>query len=105
MSDFEVLNKLGEGSFGEAYMVRSRVDGQLYAIKKGKQKYLGYKDRDQKLSEVYKSLKISNGESTSIYSNYCVKTFEAWEESGYLFIRSELCEKGNLNEYLVELEN
>ena len=33
-----------------------------------------------------------------------MKTYEAWEESGYLFIRSELCERGNLNEYLVELE-
>jgi hypothetical protein len=39
------------------------------------------------------------------YSNYCVKFFEAWEESGYLLIRSEVCEKGNLNEYLVELIN
>lgn len=83
-------------------MVRSRADGNLYAIKKAKQKYLGYKDRDQKLSEVYKSLRISN--STAVNSHYCVKTYEAWEESGYLFIRSELCEKGNLNEYLVELE-
>lgn len=35
---------------------------------------------------------------------YCVKTYEAWEESGYLFIRSELCELGNLNDYLIELE-
>ncbi len=33
-----------------------------------------------------------------------MKTYEAWEESGYLFIRSELCERGNLNDYLVELE-
>jgi serine/threonine protein kinase len=33
-----------------------------------------------------------------------VKCFEAWEESGYLLIRSEICERGNLNEYLVELE-
>lgn len=33
-----------------------------------------------------------------------MKVYEAWEESGYLYIRSELCEKGNLNDYLVELE-
>ena len=37
------------------------------------------------------------------YSHYCVKFYEAWEESGYLYIRSELCQKGNLNDYLVEL--
>lgn len=33
-----------------------------------------------------------------------MKCHEAWEESGYLFIKSEICERGNLNEYLVELE-
>lgn len=33
-----------------------------------------------------------------------MKCYEAWEESGYLFIKSEICEKGNLDSYLVELE-
>lgn len=37
-------------------------------------------------------------------SKFCVKCYEAWEEKGILYIKSELCEKGNLNEYLVELE-
>ena len=104
MKDFEILAKLGEGSFGEAFKVKSRTDGHLYAVKKAKQKYLGYRDREQKLSEVHKALKISNLKSSSFYAKYCVKVYEAWEESGYLFIRSELCEKGNLNDYLVELE-
>lgn len=40
----------------------------------------------------------------AFYRDYCVKVYEAWEESGYLYIRSELCEKGNLNDHLVELE-
>jgi hypothetical protein len=61
---------------------------------------------------VHKSLNISNSSETLRntqeygikYHEYCLKTFEAWEESGYLFIRSELCEKGNLNDFLVELE-
>jgi hypothetical protein len=26
---------------------------------------------------------------------------EAWEESGYMYICSELCELGNLNDYLL----
>jgi membrane-associated tyrosine/threonine-specific cdc2-inhibitory kinase len=46
LTDFEVIAKLGEGSFGEAFKVRSRTDGQLYAVKKAKQKYLGYRDRE-----------------------------------------------------------
>jgi serine/threonine protein kinase len=36
ISDFEVLGKIGEGSFGEAFRVRSRIDGKLYAVKKAK---------------------------------------------------------------------
>ncbi len=104
ITDFEVIQKIGEGSFGEAFKVRSKIDGQFYAVKKAKEKYLGYRDRDQKLSEVHKSLKISTNKQDTIYASSCVKFYEAWEESGYLFIRSELCEKGNLNEYLVELE-
>jgi membrane-associated tyrosine/threonine-specific cdc2-inhibitory kinase len=35
-TDFEVLAKIGEGSFGEAFRVRSRIDGKLYAVKKAK---------------------------------------------------------------------
>jgi hypothetical protein len=43
---YEVVSKLGEGSFGEAFKVRSKFDGSLYAVKKAKQKYIGYRDRE-----------------------------------------------------------
>lgn len=59
LTDFEVIAKLGEGSFGEAFKVKSRENGLYYAVKKAKQKYLGYRDREQKLSEVHKALKIT----------------------------------------------
>lgn len=122
-TEFEVLAKIGEGTFGEAFKVRSRIDGCFYAIKKAKESYLGYKDREAKLAEVYKALKISGkrqenttispeiksiedteeDEDQELYRSHCVKVYEAWEESGHLYIKSELCEKGNLNEYLLEL--
>lgn len=51
-TEFEILGKLGEGSFGEAYKARHRFDNRLYAVKKSKEQYLGYKDREQKLLEV-----------------------------------------------------
>ena len=34
--EFQVIKKIGEGSFGEAFMVKSKLNGQIYAIKKGK---------------------------------------------------------------------
>jgi serine/threonine protein kinase len=45
-TDFELLCKLGEGSFGEAFKVRERSSGKIYAVKKAKDRYLGYKDRE-----------------------------------------------------------
>ncbi len=35
-------------------------------------------------------------------SKYCVGIVEAWEEQGYLYICSELCERGNLNDYILQ---
>ena len=34
-------------------------------------------------------------------AKYCVGIVEAWEEQGYLYICSELCERGNLNDYIL----
>lgn len=34
LRDFEVLNKLGEGAFGQVFKVKRKVDGKEYALKK-----------------------------------------------------------------------
>ena len=105
-TEFEVIAKIGEGTFGEAFKVKSRIDCRFYAVKKAKERYMGYKDREAKLSEVYKALKITEGrqdknrispeiksfegtedeEDKELYRSYCVKVYEAWEESGHLYI-------------------
>jgi serine/threonine protein kinase len=98
-----MLGKLGEGSFGEAFKVREKTTGKFFAIKKAKERYLGFKDREQKLQEVYKAQKLAGNQyENDFYQGFCLKVHEAWEESGHLYIKSDLCEKGNLNDYLVE---
>ena len=37
--------KLGEGSFGQVFKVRSKEDGKRYAVKKSRQKFNGAVDR------------------------------------------------------------
>ncbi len=101
-SEFSVEEKIGEGSFGEAFKVLSNIDSKHYAIKKSKQKYNGQRDRDLKLEEVQKALYITNCHTK--FKSSVVQFYEAWEETGTLYIRSELCERGNLDEYLVQLE-
>jgi serine/threonine protein kinase len=59
-TEYEFVKKLGEGHFGEAFMVRNRKDGKAFAIKKAKERYIGLRDREQKLEEVHKFLKITN---------------------------------------------
>lgn len=34
MKDFDMMAKLGEGSFGQVYRVRRKADGKEYAMKK-----------------------------------------------------------------------
>jgi len=34
LKDFEVVGKLGEGSFAEVFKVKRRQDGEYYAMKK-----------------------------------------------------------------------
>ena len=42
---FDVVCKLGEGSFGEVFKVKSKEDGRLYAIKRSRQRFRGDIDR------------------------------------------------------------
>lgn len=34
LKDFETLNKLGEGAFGQVFKVKRKADGETYALKK-----------------------------------------------------------------------
>ena len=34
LSDFQILNKLGEGAFGQVFKVKRNLDGKEYALKK-----------------------------------------------------------------------
>ncbi|XP_054724685.1 LOW QUALITY PROTEIN: membrane-associated tyrosine- and threonine-specific cdc2-inhibitory kinase-like [Uloborus diversus] len=81
---FEVICKLGSGSFGEVFKVRCKEDGQLYAIKRAKDKFCGKSDRDRKLQEVLKHELLPGHPN-------CVRFYKAWEERQHLYIQTELC--------------
>lgn len=80
---FDPVSKLGEGSFGEVYKVRSKEDGRFYAIKKTKECFRSVADREQKVSEVRKYEKIP------MHSN-CIRLIQAWEQDEHVFLQMEL---------------
>lgn len=82
---FDVIEKLGEGSFGEVFKVRSRDDRRLYAVKRSRERFRGSWDRRQKLEEVEKH------EGLPAHPN-CLVFLNAWEERGHLYIQTELCQ-------------
>ncbi|KXJ09045.1 Membrane-associated tyrosine- and threonine-specific cdc2-inhibitory kinase [Exaiptasia diaphana] len=94
---FEVICKLGTGSFGEVYKVRSKEDGYLYAIKKSRERFRGDVDRRYKLEEVNKH------ELLRRHPN-CVQFVKAWEERQHLYIQTELCNM-SLKNYLESVES
>ncbi len=83
---FVVESKIGTGCFGTVYKVRSKEDGQLYAVKIARATYKGRSDRAEKLEEVRKHQFLLP------HSN-CVHFYQSWEESGRLYQQFELCDK------------
>uniref|UniRef100_A0A914VD32 Membrane-associated tyrosine- and threonine-specific cdc2-inhibitory kinase n=1 Tax=Plectus sambesii TaxID=2011161 RepID=A0A914VD32_9BILA len=82
---FEKEKKLGEGSFGEVFRVRSKEDGRRYAVKRALERFRNANDRQLKLIEVQKH---------ELLPKHCnlVNFVRAWEENGRLYIQTELCE-------------
>eukprot|EP00095_Tigriopus_kingsejongensis_P008780 maker-scaffold1334_size47063-snap-gene-0.12 protein:Tk08780 transcript:maker-scaffold1334_size47063-snap-gene-0.12-mRNA-1 annotation:"membrane-associated tyrosine- and threonine-specific cdc2-inhibitory kinase" len=83
---FSVEQEIGQGYFGKVYRVRSKQDGQLYAVKIAQDCYKGLSDRGRKLEEVRKH------EFLLPHPN-CVRFHQSWEEAERLYQQFELCEK------------
>lgn len=91
---FEQIAKVGEGSFGEVFKVKSKIDGCLYAVKKSKEYFRGEHYRQERLEEVRRYEQFSEHEN-------CVTMFQAWEQEDRLYMQMELC-KGSLEDYVRE---
>ncbi|XP_065361607.1 membrane-associated tyrosine- and threonine-specific cdc2-inhibitory kinase [Calliphora vicina] len=81
---FTRLAKIGEGSFGEVFKVRSKEDGLLYAIKMSKQIFRSELYRQERLEEVRRYEQFSG------HAN-CLRFYRAWEQDDRLFMQMELC--------------
>lgn len=114
---FDLLAKIGEGSYSEVFKVRSKSDGKFYAIKKSNVPYRSEFYREVCCSVIARgkfyyfifinSLQRSLDEvrNFEIFSDNenCVTFYKAWEQNGHLYMQLELCE--NLESYIKTLKN
>jgi serine/threonine protein kinase len=101
-TSFENLGDLGSGAFADVYKVRFKGDGQLYAVKRNRRQFRGRRDRDLAMTEalVMQSLQAS---ARTIYSDYVLFFYRAWQEEGYFYCQTELCCRDTCRELLLRI--
>ena len=96
MENFEIINKLGDGSYSTVYKVKRKIDEQIYALKKVKLMNLSEKEKLNSLNEV----RIL----ASIKSNFVISYKEAFfdEKDNTLGIIMEYADNGDLYQKIIE---
>ncbi|CAB4394573.1 unnamed protein product [Rhizophagus irregularis] len=89
--DEEFVNKekLGEGEFSEVYKCAIKKTGHKCVVKKSKVPFKSPLNRQERLEEVEIHYKVGKHQNI-------VELIGAWEQRGYLYLQTELCEKGSL---------
>ncbi|GAA5885725.1 hypothetical protein JCM5296_000126 [Sporobolomyces johnsonii] len=99
-TNFALLRPLGNGEFSDAWEVADHSrEGQVFAVKRTKNPFLGPKDRLRRLEEVDILRLFSTEEDRS---PHLISLVDAWEQAGHLYIQTELCPAGNLAYWLEE---
>ncbi|XP_048186319.1 serine/threonine-protein kinase Nek1 isoform X5 [Perognathus longimembris pacificus] len=88
MEKYVRLQKIGEGSFGKAVLVKSTEDGRQYVIKEINISKMSSKEREESRREV---AVLANMKHPNI-----VQYRESFEENGSLYIVMDYCEGGDL---------
>lgn len=88
LDDFQVLRKIGEGTYSIVYKVRRLLDDQIYALKKIKLDNMGKRDQESALNEVRLLASISH--------DNIIAYKETFYEKGCLYLVLELADNGDL---------
>ncbi|CAH1961346.1 unnamed protein product [Acanthoscelides obtectus] len=78
---FQKSYMIGQGSFGNVYLARSKIDGEDYALK----------SLNTNVSVKDKYAEITNNEKVGVHPN-CVRFYMAWEEGVDVYLLLEHCD-------------
>ena len=89
---YTIESKLGEGACGSVYLCKNKITSEMRAIKYIQKSKIRYPDR------------LKNEVSTLISCDHpnIIKIFEIFENKEYLYIVMELCNGGELFDYIVK---
>ncbi len=90
MANFEVLTKLGKGSFGVVYKVRRKKDNKIYVLKQIAIGNMSKRFRQDAINEVSILARLKH--------THIVKYYDSFITSSHLNIIMEYCENGDLNQ-------
>lgn len=109
---FTKVEKWASGEFSNVYKVHDasrtllfetkRAD-DVYAIKKSRLPYHSAKMRENQLREAQIMGALSKSETEG--SDHVVRMINSWEASGHLYIQTEFCSDGNLEQFLDRIGN
>lgn len=97
-ADFQFDQLIGCGSYADVYQCRDHKTNKLYAIKKYKSQMKSIKQHELCVKKIsYLTLLLDR--ITLEWPDYILKHYNAWHESGRLYIQTELCSQGDIREY------
>ena len=102
-NDFENIEKLGEGTFGEVFKVKSKKNNEIYAMKKVNIKgleNLPVPNGTRTVPDAYR-LALNESKFLRLLSNpHIIKYYNSFQEGDYLYIIEEYAENGDLTNLL-----
>ena len=102
MKNFEIINKIGNGSYSEVFKVRRKEDKEIYALKKVKMKNLKEKEKQNSLNEIriLASIKspfvISYKEAFFVEEDKTLNLVMEYADNGDLYQKIKLFKKKKL---------
>lgn len=97
INDFDLLGLLGAGVSATVLRARARNNQHMYALKKSKHQLRSERERGLLLQEITVLEKLV---ADARNFDHIVRYYQAWQEEGYLYLQTELCEGGNLQDFL-----